>query len=154
MLDSSGFAHSYIGSLMIDQRPGDQSKADLGHLYCRQQYAVEIIQLVEVPPPSRRFASSSVDPSSGASSSSSWYSSESESDHTSDDEGTEFVGRSYCSSDTPEEMDSEDDVISHPDETYDTRVTRVHAWRDNFVKDMGSIPSGTAISPYVSVLLN
>jgi len=135
MLGSSGSTHSYIGSLMIDPHTSDQPKVDLGHLYCRQQHAVEIIQLIEVPAPSRRFTSSPID----SRSSSSCYSSEPESEYTSDDEA-EPVGPSYCSSDTPEQMDSEEEEISNSDKTYDIRVTRVHAWRANFAKDMGLAP--------------
>jgi len=135
MLGSSCSTHSYIASLMISR---DQPKVDLAHLYCRQQHAVEIIQLVEVPAPSRRFASSPID----SGSSSSCYSSESESEYPADDEGVSD-GTSYCSSDTSEEMYCEEEEISNSDETYDTRVTRVHAWRENFAKDMGLALSDT-----------
>jgi len=129
MLGSSGSTHSYFDSLMI----ADQHKFDLGHLYCRQPpYAVEIIQLVEVPAPARRFASSSA---SSSSSSSSSYSSESESGYYDD---AESAGSSYCSSDSSEHITSEDEEeVLIPDETHDTRVTRVHAWRASFAKDMG-----------------
>ncbi|KIM88237.1 hypothetical protein PILCRDRAFT_85490 [Piloderma croceum F 1598] len=137
MLGSSGSAHSYFDSLMIVPNTGDQHKPiDLAHLYCRQPYAVEIIQLVEVPAPARRFPIVS---SSIASSSSSCYSSESESEYSSDDDdNAESAGSSYCSSDSSEQMNSEEEEeVSKPDETYDTRVTRVHAWRATFAKDMG-----------------
>jgi len=154
MLGSSGSAHSYIDSLMIHSG-SDQPKVDPGHLYCRQQYAVEIIQLIEVPAPSRRFASPAIDSSSVASSSSSsYYSSESESEYLSDDDDeAESVGPSYCSSDTPEQMDSDEEGVSIPDETYDVRVTRVHAWRESFTKDVGLIPSGTFLPPIFCCLL-
>jgi hypothetical protein len=143
MLGSSGSAHSYFDSLMIDPNTGDQHKIDLGHLYCRQPYAVEIIQLVEVPAPARRFASSPIDSSSIASSSSSCYSSESESEYSSDDDEVESAGSSYCSSDSSEQINSEEEeVVSKPDETYDTRATRVHAWRASFAKDTGIASSG------------
>jgi hypothetical protein len=119
--------NSYFDSLMIR----DQHKFDLANLYCRQPYAVEIIQLVEVPPPARRFP---IDSSSIASSSSSCYSSECESEYSSE---AESAGSSYCSSDSSEQMNSEEEEVSKPDETYGTRVTRVHAWRASFAKDMG-----------------
>jgi len=144
MLGSSGSTCSYIGSLMIDPHTSDQPKVDLGHLYCRQQHAVEIIQLIEVPAPSRRFPSSPID----SSSSSSCYSSESESESEyPPDEEAESIGSSYCSSDTPEQMDSEEEEISNPDETSDIRVTRVHTWRANFAKDMGLTPDTLPMNP-------
>jgi len=99
---------------------------------------LEIIQLVEVPAPARRFASSPIDSSSIASSSSSCYSSESESEYSSDDDEAESAGSSYCSSDSSEQINSEEEEeVSKPDETYDTRATRVHAWRASFAKDTG-----------------
>lgn len=123
--------------------PDDNTKLDLldRHLYCRQQHAVEIIQLTEVPPPTPRFTSAHVDSSSTSSS----YSCDSESDYPSDeddddDDSESDYGTSYCSSDTPEEMDDEEDVASTHDETYDTRVTRIHAWREKYAKDMGLTP--------------
>jgi hypothetical protein len=46
-------------------------------------------------------------------------------------------------------MDSEEEEISNSDKTYDIRVTRVHAWRANFAKDMGLAPSGTFLYPQI-----
>jgi hypothetical protein len=137
-------ASAYISSLMhID--PHSEPKV-LDHLYCRQPNAVEIIQLVEVPAPSQRFPSSPIDWSS---SSSSYYSSESESQY----DDPQSVGTSYCSSDTPEEIDLEEEEISKPDETYDTRATRIHAWREKFAKDMGLTISGMFVPLNVTLPL-
>lgn len=141
---------SYLRSLMIDD---DKPKVDLAHLYCHKQYAVEIIQLIEVPPPSRRFPSSPIDPSSIASSSSCCSYSDSESDYTSDyDDDAESVGPSYCSSDNPGGINDEQEEISTPDETYDTRVIRVHAWRESFAKAMSLIPSSASCLPQYKII--
>lgn len=146
MFGPSDAAHPYISSpdlIMINARNDHQAKVDPGHLYLPRQHAVEIIQLIEVAPPSRRQLSPPTDSSSMASSSSSCYSSETESDYLSDEEPS---CSSYCSSDTPEQLASlrcDGEEVSEPDETYDIRATRVHAWREKSAKDMGILISDT-----------
>jgi hypothetical protein len=146
MLGPADAARPYISSpnlIMINAPSGHQAKVDPSHLYLSRQSAVEIIQLIEVAPPSRRQPSPSVDSSSVASSSSSCYSSLTEGEYPSDDES---VCSSYCSSDTPEQLVSlrcDGEEVSKPDESYDTRVTRVHAWREKSAKDMGFLLSDT-----------
>lgn len=108
-----------------------------GPLYLRQQQAVEIIQLVEVEaPPPRQLASDFA--SSSASSSSSPSSSPSHSEEewveSSESEESESLCTSYCSSD--EEEMKERKIMFH-DDTYGTRLSRVLAWRESFVKAMG-----------------
>jgi len=124
---------------MFDPHSGDQPKV-AHHVYCRQQHAVEIIQLIEVPAPSQRFAPSRI----GSSSSSSSYSCSTASEYSSHND----VVSSYCSSDTPEETTFEEDEPSTPDATYDTRVTRIHAWRDKFARDMGFTLPGMFFHPF------
>lgn len=117
----------------------DQAKVDLGSLYIYpQQGTVQIIQLIEVSPPTPNKLSSSPYPASFVTSSqSSEYSSESEySEHSSDAD----VCSSFCSSEDPQEhLDSlrcDDEGAPRPDETYDIRATRVHSWRKQFADDM------------------
>lgn len=146
MLGPSDATRPYISSpdlIMINAPNDNQAKVDPGHLYLPRQHAVEIIQLIEVAPPSRRRLSPSTDSSSVASSSSSCYSSETESEYLSDEEPS---CSSYCSSDTPEQLVSlrcDGEEIFKPDETHDIRATRVHAWREKSAKDMGVSISGT-----------
>lgn len=134
----------YLNSLMITPHASnDQTKVDPDQLYFRPQRTVEIIQLIEVSPPTPRCLSP-IDSSSIASSSSSEYSSESEYDYPSDNED-ETICSSYCSSDALAQMDSlrcDDEEASKPDETYDIRIIRVHAWRDTFAKAMNPLPYG------------
>jgi hypothetical protein len=151
MLGPSDATRPYINSpdlIMINAPNDHQAKVDPGHLYLPRQHAVEIIQLIEVAPPSRRQLSLSTDSSSVASSSSSCYSSETESEYLSDEEPS---CSSYCSSDTPEQLVSlrcDGEEIFKPDETHDIRATRVHAWREKSAKDMGiSISAAQPMSP-------
>ncbi|RPD64475.1 hypothetical protein L227DRAFT_608132 [Lentinus tigrinus ALCF2SS1-6] len=94
------------------------------HLYLHQQRTVEVIQLIEVPPPPPRSHpyTSTLDSDSFASSSC-----ESSDDDSEEDES---VCSSYCSSE-------ENLVVDQPptyDDTYKTRLNRVLAWRDGFAK--------------------
>ncbi|KAI0793820.1 hypothetical protein C8Q74DRAFT_1244996 [Fomes fomentarius] len=93
------------------------------HLYLHQQRTVEVIQLIEVPaPPPRSHPYTSTLASSSFASSSC--------DSTDDDsEQDESVSSSYCSS---EEDESEQAPVY--DDTYKTRLNRVLAWREGFVK--------------------
>ncbi|TFK90834.1 hypothetical protein K466DRAFT_484048 [Polyporus arcularius HHB13444] len=94
------------------------------HLYLHQQRTVEVIQLIEVPPPPPRSHpyTSTLDSASFASSSC-----ESSDDDSEDDDS---VCSSYCS--------SEENLDAHQaptyDDTYKTRLNRVLAWRDGFAK--------------------
>ena len=95
------------------------------HLYVHQQRTVEVIQLIEVPPPPPRSHpyTSTLDSDSFASSSSC----ESSDDDSEEDES---VCSSYCSSEenlAPEQAPTYDD-------TYKTRLNRVLAWREGFAK--------------------
>lgn len=157
MLGPSDAARPYINSpdlIMINASNHHQAKVDPGHLYLPQQHVVEIIQLIEVAPPSRRQLSLPTDSSSAASSFSSYYSSETESDYLSDEEPS---CSSYCSSDTPEQLASlrcDREEKSEPDETYDVRATRVHAWREKSAKDMGILIFGMYVSWLARRLFN
>ncbi|KAF8326479.1 hypothetical protein F5887DRAFT_225756 [Amanita rubescens] len=98
------------------------------HLYYKQP--LQIIQLVECPAPPPRpspaYAYSSDAPSS--------------SDYLESDEDSDEICSSYCSSDVP--PDHADSALdSHPQaspsfspspETYDSRMKRILAWRENF----------------------
>ncbi|KAI0741997.1 hypothetical protein C8Q80DRAFT_1110210 [Daedaleopsis nitida] len=100
------------------------------HLYLHQQRTVEVIQLIEVPPPPPRSH-----PYTSTLASSSFTSSSSSDSSSSDSEEDESVCSSYCSS-------SEDvDVAQAPtyDDTYKTRLHRVLAWREGFVKAHASV---------------
>ena len=111
----------------------DPLKPNPGHLYLRQPHAIQIIQLVEGPPPPRRI-SSVIHSTSSASS----YPSTSDSEEDCS---------SYCSSMvTPAESSHQRDPIPWTDDTYTTRMKRVHAWRDAFVKATCPAP-GTSLSP-------
>ncbi|KIK92987.1 hypothetical protein PAXRUDRAFT_146071 [Paxillus rubicundulus Ve08.2h10] len=107
----------------------DQSKVNPGHLYVRQPHTIQIIQLVEGPPPPRRI--SSVIESSSASSSSA-----SSCPSTSD---SEAECSSYCSSIvTPDESSHDREPAPWTDDTYDTRMKRVYDWRDGFTQATNS----------------
>ncbi|KAH0836494.1 hypothetical protein J3R83DRAFT_8130 [Lanmaoa asiatica] len=119
---SSSASSSSIGH-MLDCDP---LKPNTGHLYVCQPHTIQIIQLVEAPPPPRRISSVIQSTSAGSSSASSYPS-------TSDSEEEDCS--SYCSSIvTPDESSHDRDPIPWTDDTYSTRMKRVHAWRDGFVK--------------------
>lgn len=100
------------------------------HLVVCEPHAIQIIQLVEGPPPPRR-------PISSFQSSSDSCPSDSESDEDCS---------SYCSSIvTPDDADPERAPIPWADDTYSLRIQRVHAWRDGFVKATCDL-SGTSYS--------
>ena len=98
-------------------------------LYLHQQRTVEVIQLIEVPPPPPRSHpyTSTIASSSFASSSC-----DSSDDDSEDDES---VCSSYCSSE--EDLDAE--RAPYYDDTYKTRLNRVLAWRDGFTKATAAI---------------
>ncbi|KAG8220777.1 hypothetical protein J3R82DRAFT_2209 [Butyriboletus roseoflavus] len=115
----------------------DPRKPNTGHLYLRQPHTIQIIQLVEATPPPRPISSviqsTSVASSSSSSASSYPYTSDSDEDCS-----------SYCSSMvTPDKSSHDRDPVPWTDDTYNTRMKRVHAWRDGFVK----ATCGTSLSP-------
>lgn len=105
------------------------SKVSPGHLYVREPNAIQIIQLVEGPPPAPRNISSVIQSASAGCS----YPTTSESD--------EEECSSYCSSVvTPYESCKDHEPVPWTDDTYDTRMKRVHLWRDAVTKDLSSSP--------------
>ena len=116
------------------------------HFYLRQQHTVQIIQLVEGPPPSPRRISSVINGS--AASSSSQYSSQDSESSDGDDE--ESVCSSYCSSDLPPQQQpqsppcDDDSNLRTPgpsSQSYSLPLKRILAWREDF-----SIPLSTTLS--------
>jgi hypothetical protein len=117
---------------ILDCDPYKQSTQP-GHLYVRQ--SLQIIQLVEAPPPPPRI--SSIIPSSPSTSSCPSSSDDDEEDCS-----------SYCSSlVTPGDSSHAHEPIQWTDDTYNTRMKRVHAWRDGFVKATCSLSGTPAVSP-------
>lgn len=127
--------------------------ANSSECYLRQQPAIEVIQLVEVPPPSRPEHLSVPGSSSAASSS---YASESSSEHES--------AESYCSSledlnlnlnlDVQFRSSSEEDEPEQPriDDTFHARMRRIEQWRDAYAKAVGA-ELGSSLFLLFSVLL-
>ncbi|KAG5653313.1 hypothetical protein H0H81_001184 [Sphagnurus paluster] len=119
----------------------DDPKFSTGHLYLRQPHTVQIIQLVEGPPPPPRKITSVINASTSAYSSS--YSSSSTSS-----EDDESLCSSYCSSDLPPEQsdsplgDQESTALHSelPHETYST-TKRILAWRENFSAHLSTTAS-------------
>ncbi|KAH9893232.1 hypothetical protein C8Q73DRAFT_666015 [Cubamyces lactineus] len=108
--------------------------AQPNHLYLHQQRTVEVIQLIEVPPPPpRTHPYSSSFASSSFASSSSYDSSDSEED--------ESVCSSYCSSDE----ESEANQPPAYDDTYKIRLNRVLAWREGFAKAVGGVDEDVSL---------
>ncbi|EPQ56700.1 hypothetical protein GLOTRDRAFT_115845 [Gloeophyllum trabeum ATCC 11539] len=116
-----------------------------GHVYLRQPYTVEIIQLEEVTPPSpHSIPSSSASPAS--SSSSSYY--DDESDEEEDSDCTSYCSSDYSMQDEPRTKDA-----AYAEDTYSARMSRIHAWRESFSKEVGALAPGAvpmASSPPVS----
>lgn len=120
----------------------DPLKPNTGHLYLCQPHTIQIIQLVEATPPPRCISSvirsSSLASDSDSSDSNSSYPSTSDSDEDC---------TSYCSSIiTPDDSSHDREPIPWTDDTYSTRMKRVHAWRDAFVKATCTL-SGASIAP-------
>ncbi|KAH8116254.1 hypothetical protein DFH11DRAFT_1198065 [Phellopilus nigrolimitatus] len=104
--------------------------------YLRQQRTIEIIELVEVPPPTRRERISVPGSSSAASSS---YTSSSGSDESDGESGLE----SYCSSEDGNEKDrssSSEEEAEPPriDTSYHARMRRIEQWRSAYAKAVGT----------------
>ncbi|OCH96376.1 hypothetical protein OBBRIDRAFT_787456 [Obba rivulosa] len=107
-----------------------------GPLYLHQQRTLEVIQLIEVPAPPRVQPPSTFSSSSFASSSYTSSSSDEESDC-----------ESYCSSDAE---DIEPASASVSNDTYNTRQSRVLAWRESSAKAMGAAlppPQTSSLTP-------
>ncbi|KAI6009220.1 hypothetical protein EDC04DRAFT_2581681 [Pisolithus marmoratus] len=84
------------------------SKVPSGHLYVREPHAIQIIQLVEAPPPPRNI--------------------------TSEEECS-----SYCSSVVPPDESCKDcELVPWTDAGYNTRLKRLHLWRDTVTRDESS----------------
>ncbi|KAF8625511.1 hypothetical protein AX17_006823 [Amanita inopinata Kibby_2008] len=141
----------------------DDMIANPPHLYCKQPYSLQIIQLVEGPPPPPRRLSSVVDSTSAGPSSysdSTDYSShdDDDDDYDEDDneeEDDEEICSSYCSSDLPPEEFESTSVRpeslsppppSPPPDTYDLRMKRILAWRENFSAAMTATLSDGPLS--------
>lgn len=123
MLHPSSASSSSFGH-MLDRDPLKPTSA---HLYVCQPHTIQIIQLVEAPPPPRRISSVIQSTSAGSSSASA-----SSCPSTSD---SEEDCSSYCSSVvTPDNSSHDREPVPWTDDTYNTRMKRVHAWRDGFVK--------------------
>ena len=108
--------------------------------YLRQHRTIEVIELEEVPPPSRHSG-----PCSSSAASSSYYSSSSDEDES---------ASSYCSSDVPSvggkpfvhpaapqqryQQQCKMDVDSRQDDSFKSRMHRVELWRDQYAKAVGT----------------
>lgn len=132
----------------------DDNKFSSGHLFLRQQHTVQIIQLVEGPPPPPRNITSVINESYASSSAySSDYSSIDE------DEEEEEACSSYCSSDLQPDSppcDDESDAAPRPElstETYSS-TKRILAWRENFSSHFSATFSGTFHLPRPAATVN
>lgn len=133
MFDTS----SASSSSLVRMLDCDPVKQNLNHRYLCQPRTIQIIQLVEATPPPRRI--SSVISSSACSSSTSSYPSTSDSEED---------RSSYCSSIvTPDDSSHNRAPIMWTDDTYNTRMKRVHAWRDAFVKATCTLSGASPTSP-------
>lgn len=120
-------AHHYI----------PQHKYDDNIVYLQQPHAVQIIQLVEGPPPPPRNLASVINSESSYVSSSAYSDSWDDGGDDAEEEPEE-VCESYCSS---EEEDTQDQRTS-PTDTYSLRMKRILAWRENFSTHLSATLSG------------
>ena len=126
---------SPLSSSSSDLLINDSKFPSSSHLYFRQQHTVQIIQLVECPPPSPRRIGSVIN---GSAASSSQYSSEDSESSADEDEGS--VGSSYCSSDLPLDQpqstpcDDESTLLTPgpSSQSYSLPLKRILAWREDF----------------------
>jgi len=124
------------------------TKFPSSHVYRRQPHTVQIIQLVEGPPPSPRHIASGSTPSSYD------YSTEDSQSSEGEDEDEESVCTSYCSSDLPPEQlkspvcnDESIAVRSElPSQTYSMPLKRILAWRENFSTQLSDTLSDHSFS--------
>ncbi|KAG7443343.1 uncharacterized protein BT62DRAFT_903409 [Guyanagaster necrorhizus] len=117
-------------------------------LYCRQQYSVQIIQLVEGPPPPRQAVNDEIYASSSSS-----YASTSQSEGSSlcEDGDEESIGSSYCSSDDYQEQGASSREWSEPGHERSggpnsLRMKRILAWRANFSTHYRTMMADSALS--------
>lgn len=130
--------------------PFDPKSNTPGPVYLRQHRTIELIELIEVPPPTTLPHQPSTITSSEASSSSSSSYSDSYDSSEFDSDEDEDAGSSYCSSDE-EDMAQRD--MPFYDDTYRTRLGRVLAWRDSFITNHSSKELSPANSqfPFFSI---
>lgn len=129
-------SHSSIGVVSQHMFDPYDEKVNPSHLYVCQPHAIQIIQLVEGPPPPPRISSPIESSSAGSSSGSSYPStSDSEDDNCS----------SYCSSYvTPSDPSQDREPVVWTDDTYHVRMKRISVWRNNSLKAM-SPSAGTSL---------
>lgn len=128
------------------------TKFPSSHIYRRQPHTVQIIQLVEGPPPSPRLIASGSTPSSYD------YSTEDSQSSEGEDEDEESVSTSYCSSDLPPEqlkspVCNNESIAVRPElssQTYSMPLKRILAWRENFSTQLSDTLSGMRGSFHVS----
>lgn len=134
-------SHSSIGVIPPHMFDPYNEKVNPGHLYVRQPHAIQIIQLVEGPPPPRRISSATQSSSASFSSGSSYPS-------TSDSEEDDCS--SYCSSYVTHPDPSQDrEPVAWTDDTYHVRMKRIHDWRDNSIRAMSSSPGTFFVFPAI-----
>ncbi|TFK20241.1 hypothetical protein FA15DRAFT_682633 [Coprinopsis marcescibilis] len=121
----------------------DEHKCPTGHVFVRQPYSLQIIQLVEepAPPPRKLSAGSSI---ASDSASSYWSSDCSESAMEDEDEEEEQSCSSYCSSDLAPEQPPTERVQSSTD-TYSLRLKRILAWREDFYAHADALLSESSL---------
>jgi len=130
-------SHSSIGVVSPHMFDPYTEKVNPGHLFV-QPHTIQIIQLVEGPPPPRRISSVIESSSAGSSSGSSYPS-------TSDSEEDDCS--SYCSSYATQPDPSQDrEPVVWTDDTYSVRMKRIHVWRDDSIKAMSSSPESRSSS--------
>jgi hypothetical protein len=144
--------HRMLSPLSIsssDVLINDSKFPSSSHLYLRQQHTVQIIQLVEGPPPSPRHIGSVINGSAASSSDCSTNDSTEDSESSDDDDDEESVCSSYCSSDAPPEHpesprdDESTRLISgSPSQTYSLPWKRILDWRQNFSAPLSATLSG------------
>ncbi|KAJ7588255.1 hypothetical protein C8J56DRAFT_941231 [Mycena floridula] len=125
----------------VDKAMLDDSKRNSSSLFIRQPYTVQIIQLVEGPPPPPRRPILDLNES---------FSLDSSSQCSSSSEEESEASSSYCSSEGPAEdaaLDKEQafQPEASPD-TYSLRMKRILAWRENFSAHLGATMSEPSLS--------
>ncbi|KAG5341543.1 hypothetical protein E4T56_gene3190 [Termitomyces sp. T112] len=116
------------------------------HLLLRQPYTVQIIQLVEGPPPPPRIKISSA---IGDTSSEHYYSSSYSSSAEDNNADNESACSSYCSSDIPPEqsgsqLEKPSNSLELSRETFSV-TKRILAWRENFSAHMSATASEVSL---------
>lgn len=125
VLALDAFARTHYPHLSVAPAVPRQTKAATGGpVYYRQH---EVIQLVEVPAPPKGPQPSTITSSSMPSSSAYTESCGSESSEESE------AASSYCSSD-----EGDDAARAYYDDSYNTRICRIRAWRDGSARALSS----------------